>query len=667
MKTYFSKFSRTVNFFYLLVFIMVVVGCNFTNPHKHIDNEALKADTVFASPTDSLEYILKTGTSDEKMLACINLSSHYSTINYRLSRQYASELLRLSLEEKNKIMESKAYNSLGITLMFQNINDSALLYFQKALHLYEEENEEEEAMRVKIRITNVLGVMGKYDEALKLNFECLEYFTKKGDNEAIVSTLHTIGASYGDMQMNDLAIEYYRKELYILETMEKTDFTRQHMGSCYSNIGNSLWSENKYIEALDYIEKGLSIYKKDKDFYFIGMTLLLRYYCYQSLNKTEEALQDLEEVENIAQMLNNDYLIHEALVGKGKIYMNRKQYKQAFGNFKQALALIDSTEKRNMYDIYQQLAEASSYAGTPVETYTFIGKLVEYAKDVFSEEWSQKMTEMEVKYETEKKELRIASLEDEKRLMTWLGISAGVVLVLGLAALFFLWRFTVQKRQLAEQQIKQLQQEKQLIATQAVLDGETQERTRLARDLHDGLGSMLTGVKLNLELLKRSVVLNPDEVKYFDNAMSILGNSTLEMRRIAHHLMPDALSRFGLKAALNDFCADFPIIEFVWFGSVERLDDHQLEVMIYRIIHELVNNALKHSGATKIGMNVMHDADYIAFTVYDNGCGFDKEQQTKGMGLQNIRERVSACNGRLDINTNVDKGTEVNVELRIEN
>jgi signal transduction histidine kinase len=102
-------------------------------------------------------------------------------------------------------------------------------------------------------------------------------------------------------------------------------------------------------------------------------------------------------------------------------------------------------------------------------------------------------------------------------------------------------------------------------------------------------------------------------------------------------------------------------------GSVEPLDDHPLEVMTYRIIHELLNNALKHSGATKIGMNVMHDADYIAFTVYDNGCGFDKLQQTKGMGLQNIRERVSACNGRLDINTNVDKGTEVNVELRIEN
>jgi signal transduction histidine kinase len=272
--------------------------------------------------------------------------------------------------------------------------------------------------------------------------------------------------------------------------------------------------------------------------------------------------------------------------------------------------------------------------------------------------------EMEAKYETEKKELKIASLEERQRYILLLAIAGGTVLLLALATFFFLLRWTVQKRRLAEQQIKQLEQEKQLIATQALLDGETQERTRLARDLHDGLGSMLTGVKFNLELLKDGTKFNSEGVKFFESAMNILGASALEMRRIAHHLMPDTLIRYGLKAALEDFCASFPIIEFVWFGSSERLGDHQMEVMIYRIVHELVNNALKHSGATKIGVNVMHETDYIAFTVYDNGCGFDREQQTKGTGLQNIRKRVSACNGRIDMTTGAGKGTEVNIELK---
>jgi signal transduction histidine kinase len=85
--------------------------------------------------------------------------------------------------------------------------------------------------------------------------------------------------------------------------------------------------------------------------------------------------------------------------------------------------------------------------------------------------------------------------------------------------------------------------------------------------------------------------------------------------------------------------------------------------MIYRIIHELVNNALKHSGATKITINVMHEKDYIAFTVYDNGCGFDKEIKTQGMGLANIRNRVAACNGNVETYSTAGEGTEISIHL----
>jgi signal transduction histidine kinase len=272
---------------------------------------------------------------------------------------------------------------------------------------------------------------------------------------------------------------------------------------------------------------------------------------------------------------------------------------------------------------------------------------------------------MELKYETEKTELKITALEDEKRLIIWLGIAGSSALLLIIVASLLLWRWTVQKKRISDQQVKQLLQEKQLIATQSILDGEIQERTRIARDLHDGLGSMLTGVKYNLESLKGNETFNNEEVVSLNNAMKILNDSMNEMRRVAYHLMPEALSRFGLKTALQDFCDHFPIINLVWFGGDERLKDPKKEVMIYRAIHELVNNALKHSNATNIGVNVMHEKDYIAFTVFDNGAGFDKEKQTQGMGLKNICERVSAYNGRIEIDTKIGEGTEVNVEIVI--
>jgi signal transduction histidine kinase len=280
---------------------------------------------------------------------------------------------------------------------------------------------------------------------------------------------------------------------------------------------------------------------------------------------------------------------------------------------------------------------------------------------------------MQTKYETEKKELKISVLEEERRLMIWLSIAGGAVLLLALAVSLFLWRWTVQKKrlaeqqkQLAEQQIKQLEQEKQLIATQALLDGETHERARLARDLHDGLGGILTGVKLQLQEMIKGVQLGYDHVVQFDRALELVDKSVHEMRRVSHHLMPDSLSRFGLKPAVDDFCRSLPqSIVFDYFGDETRLDP-KLEVLIYRCIHELVNNALKHAGASQIMVQIMQEQNRIAFTVQDNGCGFDPlAAESKGSGLQNIRTRIASFGGNIHIDSQVGEGTEINVELSI--
>lgn len=273
---------------------------------------------------------------------------------------------------------------------------------------------------------------------------------------------------------------------------------------------------------------------------------------------------------------------------------------------------------------------------------------------VVNETMLRTVEELDIKYETKKKELQITALKNERRLT----VAGAIVLTLVLAVIFFLWRFAIQKRQLAEQQVKQLEQEKQLAATQAVLDGEAQERTRLARDLHDGLGSMLTGAKLNLLEMKKEAA----GVESFEKALGLLDQSMQEMRRVAHHLMPDSLSQYGLKAAVSDFCSALPSVKFAYYGDESRLDT-KLEVMIYRSIHELVNNALKHSGADKIIVQIFKEPDRIDFTVQDNGCGFDPSTETNGMGLQNIRTRIASYNGILNIDSRSGEGTEINVEL----
>jgi signal transduction histidine kinase len=217
---------------------------------------------------------------------------------------------------------------------------------------------------------------------------------------------------------------------------------------------------------------------------------------------------------------------------------------------------------------------------------------------------------------------------------------------------------------LAEQKVQQLEQEKLTIATQSVLDGETAERSRLARDLHDGLGGMLSAVKLNLFDVKNGVILEADDVSKFNRVVNLLDESMQELRRVAHNMMPESLSRYGLKVALTDFCGNIPNLKFHFYGEENRLEP-RLEVMIYRTIHELVNNALKHASAEVINVQLVQQQDSVTLTVQDNGKGFDPAVAVSGTGLNNIRNRAEMFRGTLDIVSSPGKGTEVSVSFMI--
>lgn len=223
---------------------------------------------------------------------------------------------------------------------------------------------------------------------------------------------------------------------------------------------------------------------------------------------------------------------------------------------------------------------------------------------------------------------------------------------------------TKAKKQLADNKVIQLEQEKQLVATQSVLEGETAERTRLARDLHDGLGGMLSAVKLNLFDMKKDVIIEEEDVFRFNKVLEMLDKSMRELRRVAHNMMPESLSRYGLNIALSDFCDSLPNVKFHRFGNNERLNQ-KLEIIVYRTVHELVNNALKHAEATEINVQLLQEEDRVSVTVQDNGKGFDPTVKTDGIGLISIQNRVTSFNGTMNICSKTGEGTEVNVDFKV--
>ena len=326
-------------------------------------------------------------------------------------------------------------------------------------------------------------------------------------------------------------------------------------------------------------------------------------------------------------------------------------------------------------DNLSALAEAE---GNYKEALDYRTKCMFMYVELFSEENANQINQYAARFESLQKENRIKELQAEAEIFYYKSskknqliffLTLTIVLSVSIFLVLHLYRSRLAKNQeqIARQRIQQLEQEKQLVATQAVLDGETRERTRLARDLHDGLGSILTGARLNLLEMKKGVTLQYADVERFDKVMGLLDQSVREMQRVAHHLMPDSLSRFGLKPAVDEFCRSLSAnVLFDYFGDETRLDP-KLEVVIYRCIHELVNNALKHSGASQIMVQIVQEPDRIAFTVQDDGCGFISSKKNKGTGLENIRTRIASFGGNIQIDSRVGEGTEVNVELKIEN
>ena len=629
---------------------------------------------------DSLEHVLATNppTGEDLVRIYYDLMWGYLQTDGEKLREYTQKCISAAVPIDAWLAVSVSYRLLGQQQWALVQYDSAMVYYDKALEAagrmrdfpekYSETSIDENFSIIYGSMGNVFNIQGKMHEAIEYYIRALTIFEKYGlkGNQSIAYL--NIGAMYLSMSNHSQAEIYFMK-LYSLahETGDSL-----HIACAKYQLGSLYLSTQDYLQALQNANAAYDYFSahSEEDIWKLSTLNLLSGIYLQGFNDNCQAEEYVRQALPIAEKLSAPREKSIALGYLSMIYLKRNEWRKAEQTALEALASDDS-EPANTLAIYGILVKAYAQLGNA-------GKAGEYfdKHDALQSSWSTKnyqssIREIEVKYETAKKETHITTLEtqnrlleSEKRLMIWLGVASGGILLLGLVSLFFLWRWTVQKRYLAEQQVKQLEQEKQLIATQSVLDGEIQERSRLARDLHDSLGSMLTGVKFNLETLKNSVIPNLDEVKYFDNAMSILNDSMLEMRRVAHNLMPDSLTHSGLKVALKDFCHNFPVIEFQWFGSEERLPDLNRELMIYRIAHELINNALKHSGATKITVNVMSEDDYIAFTVYDNGCGFDSKQQTHGMGLRNIRERVAACNGRMELVTGERDGTEINIEFR---
>lgn len=214
---------------------------------------------------------------------------------------------------------------------------------------------------------------------------------------------------------------------------------------------------------------------------------------------------------------------------------------------------------------------------------------------------------------------------------------------------------------------RQLQKQKTIMEKELAIE---QERTRMARELHDGLGSMLSGVKHSFSAMQKQMNLDEQQENKFNYNIGKLNESIVELRDISHSMASESLLKYGLENSLRDYCrnisqpGEFSVsFEALGTASMQLTDEQSFH--IFRIIQELIQNIIKHAGTTEALLQISYNEHRLYITVEDNGKGFilTAPQHKKGIGLKNIESRIKALKGKMDFRTAPNEGTSVMIEI----
>ncbi|MBK8227082.1 MAG: tetratricopeptide repeat protein [Flavobacteriales bacterium] len=352
----------------------------------------------------------------------------------------------------------------------------------------------------------------------------------------------------------------------------------------------------------------------------------------------------------------------------------------AEGQMRAALLAFDSLNwleraQAAHYDLYELLKEL----GRHEESAEHLAQYAQISDSLGRSKHSTEMARLEMLFETERKEHRIAeqqqalalSTAESRRRTLQRNALIGATIALGLVALLLYrvlrhrQRMARQQKALHDQQVDQLLSQQEIKSINAMLEGQEKERDRMAKDLHDRLGSMLGGIKANMSALEDRVEAMRQDQQY-QKVTRLLDQTVSELRHISHDMAAATLSRFGLEKALNDLRDTIHIsgrlqVELNTFGLDQRLE-RGVEITVYRIVQELVSNVLKHAKADQLTIGVTRAPGRLSVVVSDNGVGFDPSTASNGMGLSNVRSRAASLGATVQVDSAPSKGTTVSVE-----
>ena len=624
--------------------------------------------------------------SDSLYVMKLSDSLWYLSSQGDTSQAFKVNNLLLSIADTlpHSITKGDAYRTSA--MFYNDIIDfeNALKYYNQAENIFETyQNEvgEQYLARTWLNMSYLFYLGDDYANAIEFCTKAEPIFLKYEMNRHLIN-LYSKMAEFQDRLNDTIREKNYHKEVINLANKANDWFS---LGSAYNTYATYLMQQKKVDESIEYLEKVKRIadstgFTQFHFSYFVNMGYLES----NIVGNQQNALKNYLEGLHFARKSGSTWDIADMLERVSRTYIKLKKPNLAINFASEGYQIcrkngIEEHQRRfaetlyNAYQLNENYKKSNEYAL----------QYLELQKKFYSSENKKQINYLNAKNEAQRRDIRIANLELQKReseaalskRTTMLFISL-LIAFAGLVVTFLIFKnhrqqilLSLREIELKERRILDLEREKELAVAQSTIKGEEAERSRIARELHDGLGGLLSVARLNLTNMQGNHVLNENYANAFHNALELIDQSVRELRRVAHNMMPEILHKTGLNVAIENFCIslntnDSPVIRYNFFGEDFRFDN-AFELTIYRTAQELVNNAIKHSHSPNIDIQLLQNSSRLCLTVTDFGVGFDpsKLDGIKGSGISSIKSRVSSFGGKMDINSVLGKGTEIVVEF----
>jgi len=686
---------KSKSFHITLTLICILAPVLYAIPQSNATNTAIGKAKFYI---DHLSYdtailyldsaaLLTLSSNDRLNSAYINRLRGYAFLK---KNQYDSAGFYLEKARKqakllgNDTILATAELNLGWVKHQNGLSDSALILYKNSLKIYQSNGDSSGMATAYTFLAYHYNYSGDFDKALNNALKATYIYSKKYEPKRYIKSLIQLGNSYENLKDNDTAIACFKKAYQL----SLDHYFPKEATSALINIAVIHYNWGKVLEEKNDSAKAREEFNLTKDYFLKAIDfndsinnknqLALVYAnistIYRHLNEDQKAIESAKKSIELANEINNPGVQLRALNNLGICYKKLKDYSRAESCYLESMALAEKLHyMEELLSLTNNLSNIYEINGDYKESLKYARLAATYQDSLFSEK-KQKLIEkhkadfeiLHLKDLNKIKELEKKKIRNERNLI----FGIGVTIVFLLVVFIFFFRMRVRKnRIIAEQKIQKLEDEKRLMAAQSVLVGQEKERERIARELHDGIGVLLSTASIHFSSVEEQA--DEETSKMLKKANKLLKSASKEVRQISHNMMPGVLSKFGLREAIEDLFEDVEEagdvdIDLQIKCQKERLSENT-EIMIYRVIQEMLNNTLKHANASAISLFVERTDEQIIIEYADNGDGFDvgKLPRDKSLGLSGIRSRIDYLGGYIELTSKQDKGTRYSITIPI--